>query len=179
MTRALLTTRPRSDVGFTCFSHTRHPHTERIPQHQQAGAGRQHVRRPRPAGPGHKQRELAGLSHLCTGLQLHPAARRNRRQDPGRGGRHHNTGPRQVADAVPECHSRGIGARFRAVAYDSGPTLPHMYAKRRISGPDFAKNRPKTEPDGHPAPIGPGFLDMSLNFAPSPGVAGGIHGDSV
>ena len=36
-------------------------------------------------GPGHKQRELAGLPHLHT--VSHPPARRNRRQDAGRGSR--------------------------------------------------------------------------------------------
>ena len=36
--------------------------------------------------PGHKQRELAGLPHLHT--VSHPPARRNRRQDAGRGSRH-------------------------------------------------------------------------------------------
>ena len=42
-------------------------------------------------GPGHKQRELAGLPHLHT--LLHQAARRNRRRDTGRGSRHHDIGP--------------------------------------------------------------------------------------
>ena len=42
-------------------------------------------------GQGHKQRELAGLPHLHT--ISHPPARRNRRQDAGRGDRHLDTGP--------------------------------------------------------------------------------------
>ena len=37
-------------------------------------------------GPGHRQREPAGLPHLHT--ISHPPAQRNRRQDTGRGSRH-------------------------------------------------------------------------------------------
>ena len=108
-----------------------------------------HVRRSHQAGPGHKQRELAGLPHLPAGLQLHQAAQRNRRQDPGRGRRHQDTGTRQVADAGTERRRRGISARFHVIVCHSGRTLPHMYAKRRILGLDFAKNRSKTTPNGH------------------------------
>ena len=83
-------------------------------------------------GPGHKQRELAGLPHLPAALQLRPAAQRNRGQDSGRGCRHHDTGPGQVADAYTERRRRDINPNFHAVLRHSGRTLP--------------KTRPKTPP---------------------------------
>ena len=117
-----------------------------------------------PSRPGHKRRELAGLPHLPAGLQPHQTAQRNRRQDPGRGSRHQDTGSRQVVDPDTERRRRVISTRFRAVAYDSGRTLPHMDAKRQILGLDFAKNRSKITPNGHQPSIQIGFLGHDLKF---------------
>ena len=98
--------------------------------------------------------------HLPAALQLRPAAQRNRGQDSGRGCRHHDTGPGQVADAYTERRRRDINPNFHAVLHHSGRTLPKTRPKTPLTAdlgvglcPKPAQNRPKTMPYDRQVPI--------------------------